>query len=191
MSKYSGIQPVLLAAGSSTRMGRPKALLEYTGETLLGRIARALDAPWVVIGGDHQTELQAECDRLGVRAHVNDDPSAGPVSSIRRALLETPYPAAYLIHPVDIPGVRAEDVGALCQEFTRTAAPLIVPEVRGRLAHPVLVARALALRLQTLPHMRALYQEQDVEITTVPRENLWLRRDIDTPEDWEFFVSNY
>jgi molybdenum cofactor cytidylyltransferase len=86
---------IILAAGSSSRMGQPKQLLSYEGETLLSRVVRAaLETeyrPVVVVLGSHAEALQEELAATEARIVVNQEWSEGMSSSIRCGLraLET------------------------------------------------------------------------------------------------------
>ncbi|MGE4602186.1 MAG: NTP transferase domain-containing protein, partial [Planctomycetota bacterium] len=82
------VRGVIIAAGESSRFGSPKALLEFQDRTVLERVSFALssggcDELLVVCGGTHQELVEAESKRIGVLSIVNDDPTDGPISSIR------------------------------------------------------------------------------------------------------------
>ena len=82
------IRGVIIAAGESSRLGSPKALLNIHGRSILDRLHRTLraggcDEVMVVGGGTHCVAVQEEADRIGVPLVINHDPSDGPVSSIR------------------------------------------------------------------------------------------------------------
>src|SRR5262249_39848884 len=82
------IASVLLAAGASRRMGTPKALLDYRGETFLDRLIRVTGAvcdPVIVVLGHHAQEIRG---RVKSAAHfvVNPDPERGQLSSLQTAL---------------------------------------------------------------------------------------------------------
>ena len=86
------IAAIILAAGASSRMGSPKALLEYRGETFADRLIRVLSGvcdPVIVVTGRHHKAIRA-----GVRGKacfvVNPDPDRGQLSSLQRALAEVP-----------------------------------------------------------------------------------------------------
>ena len=94
---------------------------------------------------------------------------------------------AFLIHPVDIPAIEAEDVAALitAAHDDETAAA-VVPSVAMRRGHPLLLRAGCARRLlepDAPPTVRDLLREDDVEVTHVVRQNQGLLRDIDTPDD--------
>jgi CTP:molybdopterin cytidylyltransferase MocA len=81
------IAAVILAAGASSRLGRPKQLVTLSGETLLERVIRAAReagcAPIVVILGANRTEILANI-QLGDALHaINDQWREGVASSIR------------------------------------------------------------------------------------------------------------
>lgn len=189
------VTALVLAAGSSRRMERPKALVEWRGETFLARVVRTLLAGGVsrvlvVVGGPHADEIaRAAGDLAGpVTVVPNPDPTDGPVTSVRcglRALGEEGE--AVLVQPVDIPGITAEDVRAVLAAAGTTPAPdAVVPSVAMRRGHPLILRRALAARLLAPdgpPHVRALLAEAGVTIEHVVRENRALLHDVDTPED--------
>ena len=81
---------VLLAAGASVRLGRPKQLLPYRGQTLLKySIQTALDSqaqPVVVVLGANANELQNEIKESNVHVVINEHWQEGMSSSIRRGV---------------------------------------------------------------------------------------------------------
>ena len=129
---------VVLAAGRSTRMGQPKALLPATraGETFIERLVNALIAGGiddvVVVAGDVAAAIRT---RLGFRARVvaNPDVDRGRLSSIVVGLdvVDRPGVLAVMIAPVDQPLVSETTVGRLltrgagiarsCGRFVRDA----------------------------------------------------------------------
>lgn len=191
------VTALVLAAGSSERMGRPKALLEWRGETFCARICRVHLAGGaarvrVVAGGPHRAAIEAavrEIAALGgdVAPVRNPDPGDGPVTSVRAGVAEVPATDAYLIQPVDIPGIEPDDVAALiaCARAD-PAADAVAPSVGMRRAHPLLLRAELARRLlaEGAPAtVRDLLRSPGVRVAHVVRENRLLLRDIDTPED--------
>lgn len=83
---------IILAAGSSSRLGKPKQLLVVDGETLLRRTARlALGAgcsPVVVVLGANAEQFQPELRGLEVVSTYNTDWEEGMASSLRRGMEE-------------------------------------------------------------------------------------------------------
>jgi molybdenum cofactor cytidylyltransferase len=86
----SSIGIILLAAGASSRMGEPKQLLKFEGETLLHRAARAAletrQHPVIVVLGFRADAMREEIAALGALTVVNQSWHEGMSSSIRCGL---------------------------------------------------------------------------------------------------------
>src|SRR2546425_3335947 len=138
---------VILAAGRSTRMGTPKALLDFRGAPFVVRILEALEAldlktRVVVVGPDagRIRPVLATHDGLIVE---NPDVDGGPIASLRAALsaLRPLSPAAALVWPVDLPHVRIATVERLIEIWRRERRAGGAPPLRaGRRAPPHLGA---------------------------------------------------
>lgn len=151
-----GVAGIVLAAGASSRMGRPKMLLPMGGVTLLGTVAAALldaDLPRVVVVlGCEADRIRAAAglpDEARLRVAVNDDWRSGMASSLRRGLEECGEAAAALVALGDQAGITAERVKRIVSAW-RPGAPLVVPVHNRRAGHPVLFARALWDELRAL-----------------------------------------
>src|SRR4026209_2685251 len=108
------IAAVVLSAGESSRIGRPKALLPIEGETFIGRIVAALKrtqtAKIVVVLGHNADQLAATIRSLGVEILVNPDYKLGQLSSLQvavRSLQGDTGCDAMLLHLVDHPYIDA------------------------------------------------------------------------------------
>jgi CTP:molybdopterin cytidylyltransferase MocA len=121
---------VVLAAGASRRLGRPKQLVEYTGEPLVRRAARAaLEAgcdPVYVVTGAGAPEVEDALAGLGVTALRNERWSEGVASSIRAgvdaAAGATPPCDGALLVLVDQPAVDAALLRGLLDAFSASGA---------------------------------------------------------------------
>jgi molybdenum cofactor cytidylyltransferase len=148
------IAGIILAAGASSRMGTPKALLDYRGETFLDRLIRVLGAvcdPVIVVLGYHADEIRARVN--GARLVVNPDPSRGQLSSLKTGLAEVPVDAeGFLFMPVDCPSAELSTVERIVEAFLSTAKPLLViPRHEGQRGHPVCARRELITEFLALP----------------------------------------
>jgi len=157
---------IILAAGASRRMGSPKALLDYRGETFVDRLIRIFSRfcdPVIVVSGVHAAAIRQRMERRA-RLVINPDPDRGQLSSLQRALVEVPHGASgFLFTPVDCPTVREETVAMLIDEFHRGDAvhqgdeshrndpPLVIPRYGGKRGHPVLVRGSLIAEFLALP----------------------------------------
>jgi molybdenum cofactor cytidylyltransferase len=148
------IAGIILAAGASSRMGTPKALLDYRGETFLGRLIRVLGTvcdPVIVALGFDADEIRARAH--GARFAVNPDPSRGQLSSLKTALAEVPPDAeGFLFMPVDCPAAEPETVRRIVDAFHAPEHPLLViPRHGGQRGHPVCARRELIAEFLALP----------------------------------------
>jgi molybdenum cofactor cytidylyltransferase len=146
------IPAVVLAAGTSSRMGRAKATLPLpNGDTFLSRIvATFLDAGIddVVVVVGHEAELVVSTfNQSGLPARFvrNPDFARGQFSSILAGLraIDRPGVAAMLITLVDVPLVSEATVRAVLDQYRRTHAPIVRPTSGSRHGHPVLIDRSL------------------------------------------------
>jgi molybdenum cofactor cytidylyltransferase len=146
------IPAIVLAAGRSSRMGRPKALLPLAdGETFLTRIIRTLQAAGVddvvvVLGHDAEAiaESLARAD-LRVRLALNREYDRGQLSSLLVGLnvVDRPGVEAVLITLVDVPLVSPATVRAVVERYRQTRAPVVRPTKGERHGHPLLIDRSL------------------------------------------------
>jgi molybdenum cofactor cytidylyltransferase len=190
------IAGIVLAAGGSTRMGRPKMLLPVGGGTLLSAtVAPLLEAELdrvVVVLGDRAEEVRhgaglPEDPRLV--SVVCADWAAGMASSLKRGLEFCAGADAVLIALGDQPGVTAERVRMVTAAFA-PGRDLVVPVHRGIPAHPVLFARSLFPELEALSGdvgAREVVRRYEREAVRIEVEVL---PDIDTEEDYRRFTRS-
>ena len=186
---------IVLAAGASSRMGRPKALLPIGGDTFVTRVCRTLleggvDDLVVVAGAEHEA-VAAAVATAGLPARIveNTRRDEGQLSSVLAGLAVADRPGvdAVLVHLVDAPLVLAGTARAVLEAFLRTHAPIVRPEAGGRHGHPVLFARRVFDDLRRADPgvgAKAVVRAHAAEIRNVPVDDEGACRDIDTPEDF-------
>jgi molybdenum cofactor cytidylyltransferase len=196
------IAALVLAAGGSRRMGRPKMLLPLPGGTVLATVvSRLLAAPVdriVVIVGHEAAAVRAGAglpDDARVMVLDNPDWNEGLSSSLRRGLLACPEADALVVALGDQPGVDAEVLRRLVEAW-RQGARLAVP-VQGRsgdgsasrAGHPVLFDRSLRGELLALTGdvgaREVLHRHWD-EAARIDAPGL---PDLDTEEDYRAFLE--
>lgn len=139
---------VILAAGASARMGRPKLLLPWGGTTVLGRLVGTWRESGVeqlaVVMAEAGSPLEAELDRLGIpRAWriANPDPSRGMFSSIQCAAAWAGWerPVSHVALTLgDQPLVRRETLTGLLAFSREFPGAICQPARGGRPRHPVI-----------------------------------------------------
>ena len=186
---------VVLAAGGSTRMGTPKALLDADGATFVARLAGTLRRggcdPVVVVAAADTGPVAAEARRAGARLATNPGGAGGQIGSLRAALahldaIETP-PAALLFTPVDNPAVSADTVRAVIRAWQRSGAAIVAPRYRGERGHPVLADMAVAheFREEGLAEgARTVVRRDPGRVLVVPVPDPGVVDDIDTPRTY-------
>jgi CTP:molybdopterin cytidylyltransferase MocA len=137
---------LILAAGESRRMGAPKALLEYRGETFLARLVRLFTArcsPVIVVLGAAEIPVPAPA-----RVAVNENWRDGQTSSMQCGLRAVPPDAdGVLFTLVDHPAVEPATIDALLAGTGR----LRIPRFEGRRGHPIWFSRDLISELLAVP----------------------------------------
>lgn len=186
---WTKVAGVILAAGESRRLGRPKQLLSLGEKTMLEHIVEvALSSPLqevVVVLGHRAEEIRPLL--RGIKVVVNEEWPQGLSGSLRVGLGSlSPHFEACLFFLADQPKVTPQLVDSLITRHRRTLAPIVAPRFRGRRGNPVLFARPLfpeLLSLQGEEGGRSLMEKHRplVEWVEVDSEEYFL--DIDTVED--------
>ena len=193
------IAPIVLAAGESTRMGSPKALLpDRDGRPFVARIIRTcaeagFDEVTIVTGTLHARIVAAvAADRppIAVRFARNPDPSRGQLSSIWTGLDAAVHPGtrAILVTLVDVPFVSSATVRAVADVYRRSGAAIVRPAIDGRHGHPVVFDRALfdALRrADPSAGAKSVLRANADAIVHVTVDDHGSFVDVDTPDEYE------
>jgi molybdenum cofactor cytidylyltransferase len=184
----------VLAAGGSSRLGRPKQTLPYRGTTLLGHVldsARACGFDQLVVAlGGGADEVRAEVDLDRVTVVENEAYGGGCSSSIAAALPALDPRCDVLVLMLgDQPGVGPTAVRTLLARHGD--APLAVCRYDDGRGHPFAFRREMFGELSTLHGDKAVWKllEQraaEVAEVTVPGS---VPPDVDTWEDYEALVG--
>jgi molybdenum cofactor cytidylyltransferase len=184
---------VILAAGSSSRMGSPKQILPFRGTSLLRRSAlAALDAgcfPVIVVTGAYAELSRRELDGLDVRDVLNPRWETGMASSIVAGLEgllgADPEAAAAVILLCDQPHVTAGVISGLTAAHRVTRRPVIASTYGGSFGVPALFSRPLFAELARLEGGAGA--KQVIERYASEAHFLPFRGgevDVDTPDDF-------
>jgi molybdenum cofactor cytidylyltransferase len=182
---------VILSAGASSRMGRPKALLPYREGTFLEHLMEVTRDPRiemtrVVLGAGAET----------IRAIANLDPSVitlnpewekGQLSSIRAGLrsLDGIDLDGMILCPVDHPLVSALLVNELVTKFYEHKKAIVLPTYKGRRGHPVIFSKQLFGELLEAPEetgARAVVWAHSGDVLEVPTDEEGVILNLNDPD---------
>lgn len=178
------VPAIILAAGESRRMGRPKALLPFRTGTFLSTLADTLAAfctPVIAVLG-FQGELLAPQVPPGVRAVVNAHYQAGMLTSLQTGLnaLDLANADRILFTLVDHPAVSPATITALL----KSNAPIAIPRYNGRRGHPVIINATIAREFLDEPvsaKVRYLIDRHSAGIDYIDVPDPGINDDIDDP----------
>lgn len=179
---------ILLAAGASSRLGRPKQLLEIEGEPLLRRVARALLASepleLVVVLGHDATRIGAVLDGLPLRCVIAADHAEGMAAALRAGIAALdPRCTGALVALTDQPALEASHLLALRDAWRNAPQRAVASRYVGLAGVPALLPRAWFAELLALhgdTGARALLRARSGEVTLLDAPALAL--DIDLPQ---------
>ncbi len=188
---YEPTAGILLAAGGSLRMGRPKLLLEWQGEPLVRRAAKAALqaglAPLVVVTGAYEVQVRAAFEGLPVVFAHNPAWKSGQGSSVQAGIRQVPANCGAAIFLLgDQPFLSAGLLQALQEAQAQERRPVLAPFVSEQRSNPVLFDRSLfdeLLQLQGEQGARSLFGRYPPARLPWPDQKILL--DIDTPEDYQ------
>lgn len=192
----SRIGAVVLAAGSSARMGQPKQLLRVGDSTVLERTLRNLrsshaDEHVLVLGfaaDEIQRQLSPELLNC-VTIAMNPQHESGISSSLRMGLsaLSAETEAA-LIMLADQPLVRAATMDQIINQYLATSAGIVIPRCNGQRGNPVLLSRKIfpeAMDLTGDTGCRTLFASHAEDIAMVEVDDPGILQDMDTRADYD------
>lgn len=188
---------ILLAAGGSSRLGRPKQLVQYREKTLIRRAAESLleagCSPVVVVLGGEVDGSKAELQGLSAEIAVNTEWASGMSSSIvcglHRMLEIEPRIDAVLIALCDQPNITSRFLAGFIERYERERHDIIATDHGDVLGVPALFSATLfndLLALKGDKGARQLIRNSD-KVVTIQADAVFF--DIDTPEDLERFGS--
>jgi molybdenum cofactor cytidylyltransferase len=191
------IAAVVLAAGKSERMGRPKMDLPWGETTVVGQVITTLassgvDEIIVVTGGasdNVEAALKLLPSDLPVRTEYNPGYEDGSMTlSVERGLRAIhDRHKAVLIALGDQPQLEATVVRAILAEFKTTSTQLIVPSYNKHRGHPWLVGRSLwpaLLNLNKTKTLRDFLNKFEDQIHYILVDTPSILQDLDTPADY-------
>jgi molybdenum cofactor cytidylyltransferase len=182
---------VILAAGESRRMGRPKAFLPFRGGTFLSGIAATLGrrcSPVIAVFGYDADRLIASAP-ASVTGIENRAWELGMLTSLQTGLRAVPHDCdTVLFTLVDHPAIRLETIDALLE----SPAPIAIPRFENRRGHPVLIRRRIMEEFLGEPpksKVRDVIDRHAAEIDYIDVADAGIADDIDDPRLYEQLLA--
>ena len=197
VTKSQMLGVVILGAGASSRMGRPKLLLPWRDTTVVGAIIRQwrqLGAVQIaVVHRPDDAPLTAELDRLNFPANhriENPQPARGMFSSIVCAANWSGWRreiSSWAVALGDQPHLNSDTLRQLLAFHSAHAGAICQPEFDGHTRHPVILPRAAFAELKSTT---ATTLKEFLKLVSLPRvqcsmNDAGLSLDMDTPEDYK------
>ncbi len=189
------VAAIVLAAGGSSRMGRPKQLLPFRGRSLVRHAAEtALDAgcdPVIVVVGAAAERVTAELTGLPVTVVVNPDWADGPGTSVRAGIVAAPESAEVALFLLaDQPFIDAASLRSLLDAHTASGLPMAASGYAGSIGVPAVFARQCfpaLLALDPAAGAKQVLARDPTGVVVVPFPAGAI--DFDTPADYERWAT--
>lgn len=190
---------IVLAAGESSRMGRPKPLLQLNGDTFLGHLLAELRASRVnrivVVLGHRPEAILDAVPEVAPIAVINPDYRLGQLSSFQVGLEAVGDDLdAVLVCLADHPFISGALIDTIILGHEQTSRPIVIPTHHGRRGHPTLFARTLFAELRAAPPelgARAVVRAHAHEVLELPTEEAGILADVDTPEQYQQWLARW
>ncbi len=200
---------VLLAGGKSERMGLPKGLLLYQ-ETFwiieqLNRISNStITSVFIGLGFYSEKYFEAvpwlrnaldnfvEYKNLKIKVVLNPLPENGSFSTLQSVLFHLPKNSLVLIHPIDVPILKATEL----QKIIDVENEIVLPNFQGKCGHPIKVSSQFWKHFLELDcndqNARLDFQikkAKPIQRTSVSVDDACILQNLNTPKDWSDFVN--
>jgi molybdenum cofactor cytidylyltransferase len=184
---------LVLGAGESKRMGKPKLLLTFGDKTIiehiLDNISQSKAGKILLVLGSHREEILIKIGGRPVETVINYRYREGMLSSIQTGFEALPQDAsAALVCLGDQPFIPFSVFDALIETYGRTKKGIVLPVYQKKRGHPILIDmkhRQEILDLSPKIGLRALVHNHPQDVQEVAVETPQILKDIDYPEDYQ------
>lgn len=184
------VSAVLLAAGSSRRMGQLKQLLPIRNEPAIRHCVEALLSAGVrdivVVLGPFGSEIADAIAGFPVSIEFNENPESEMADSVRTGLrVLDPFSAGILICLCDHPLVSPETVKKLIRIHGEFPDRIIIPAFDGRRGHPTLFPASVMTDVMQGLTLRDVIRKDPERVRQVETADEGVILDMDTMEDYK------
>ncbi len=189
----SKVYVIVLAAGESRRLGRPKQLLKLDGTELVAHVVeRALASSTdgvIVVTGAHREAVESAIVGRDVSTAINQDFAEGQGTSLSAGVRSLSADAgAVIVLLGDMPGISTDVISRLADHWREKRPVAASARYRSGRGHPVLFDRDLFSELQQMAGdegARKLLKRLGDRVVEIPVDADEPPQDVDTEEDWE------
>ncbi|HTG81778.1 MAG TPA: nucleotidyltransferase family protein [Geobacteraceae bacterium] len=188
------VSAILLAAGSSRRMGQCKQLLPLDGRPAIVRclesiLAAGVAGITVVVGADG-TEVELAIAHLPVTVVLNTIYGSDMAGSVLVGLQRVGHKTSgILVCLADHPLIEARTCRLLMEEHRRRPDAILIPTYQGRKGHPTLFPRTIIAELAFLPTLRDVIGRHANRVRFLEVDDPAIVEDMDTPADYRRLVA--
>ena len=189
----------LTAAGKSTRMGQPKALLNWNGIHLIKyQIASLMEScsfEIIVVLGHEAQLVIPHINGTGVKYVINPDYAQGKTTSIKAGLNSVKSTATDIVLlAIDQPRP-SHIVSTIVNAHLAAKATITSPRYKGHGGHPIVFSTSLREELATITEdgkgVRAILEAYSNEVNEVTIDDPIIRLDLNTPTDYDLAKTDH
>ena len=197
--KLPRVTAIILGAGESSRMGRPKLLLPFGDSTMVGTVisqvlASSVEKTIVVLGSNIESHREV-IKNYPVEIVNNEQYREGMFSSVKCGLEAVPDGAdAVMVLLGDQPMIQTEEMDQLIESYRDTEKEIAIATHGNKRGHPILFGRKFISEITGYPveaSLRDLLQKHPSEILEIKTGSDRILRDIDTENDYQFELKHH
>ena len=183
---------IILAAGSSRRMGTPKMMLPFAESTMIETVidhvlASNVDSVLVVLGANHE-KIREVVDPLPLEVCYNEKHESGMLSSVMCGFNALPEDTGTaLIFLGDQPGIPPQVTNTVIDAYNDSLHGIVIPVYNHHRGHPLLVDYKYKREIEKLDletGLRTLMHHFPHDVLEVEVDEAGILMDIDTKEDY-------
>ena len=192
------IWAMILAAGESRRMGRPKLLLPFGEktiiETVIESVIQSKTEKVLVVLGSGIEKIKEKIKNFPLKIVVNPDFRKGMLSSVQRGFQVMPENTkAALLILGDQPSISTDIINKIIDAYKRTGKGIVLPVYKNERGHPVLIDMMYRGEVENLSPdigLRGTVYNHPEDILEVEVETPGILKDIDNMGDYEKELKN-